>query len=701
MALPNKKSALTIDDLMDAQRDMMKRSDVTEQQVKIAQEQLEKLEAIKNADQLANAERVKEDVDINRITKKKGDASHVSLGDLQTEVKGLRRDLTGAGSAPKDGRSPLPLMTIGGQGQAEASGAAEGETKEQRRERLERIGSAIGSAQQTLYGDVNKQTATAKNTEAYDKFIRETGKKDELLANATEDQKKIFERLEETMIALRQDDGKNSEALRQEISKLSGELGATDDNVFKEKVSGIITNAGDTARVGQRNDKGNLGDALQAAMGKKTVLKDGYEYDSRVPKVVRTTETGRFAKTADASLGRFAGAAKIAGNFFGGKIEQFNNQYKSDAIPNFLDNNFRGGPTGRERAGADMATAGALAKGPVLGSATVSKAKVSPAAMMPTFSAGSTAATAAVAPASQMSSAKVINLKAETVNLTGGAAGSGSSGSAAPAEEGGSSLGDMASSAMDMGKSGLSKAGGWLGKAAGAGKNLIGKIPGGALKGGIAALGGAALSYGGDKLKEAGYEKTGAAADVAGQAAQWGGTGAMIGSVVPGVGTAIGAGVGAVAGGAYGLYKNWGNFFGGDKKPEAAESGSVGAAGPQKSVEDLAMEQAKKYGRTEPNHFDKQAAQMMFKGQQAKAAGGEVTLQGQSAVPVPRTNNVGQLSAQNSDAKSAAPAPVVINNGSGQAPAAPPTQNMMLPRGQVRPQESAVEKYSNRQASFY
>jgi hypothetical protein len=46
----------------------------------------------------------------------------------------------------------------------------------------------------------------------------------------------------------------------------------------------------------------------------------------------------------------------------------------------------------------------------------------------------------------------------------------------------------------------------------------------------------------------------GKAMGVASTALSWGGTGAMIGSVIPGVGTAIGAGVGALAGGLYGAY---------------------------------------------------------------------------------------------------------------------------------------------------
>ena len=66
--------------------------------------------------------------------------------------------------------------------------------------------------------------------------------------------------------------------------------------------------------------------------------------------------------------------------------------------------------------------------------------------------------------------------------------------------------------------------------------------------------------------------KAGASADVLGNAASMAGTGAMIGSVVPGVGTAIGAGIGGIVGAGYGLYNNWGTL----SKP-SAKSVNTGA----------------------------------------------------------------------------------------------------------------------------
>jgi hypothetical protein len=84
-------------------------------------------------------------------------------------------------------------------------------------------------------------------------------------------------------------------------------------------------------------------------------------------------------------------------------------------------------------------------------------------------------------------------------------------------------------------------------------------------------------------------EKTGAGLDIAGQAATFAGTGAMLGSIVPGLGTAIGGGLGAVAGGAYGLYQNWGKLFGEAGQKKAADGLMVntptsilaGEAGPE------------------------------------------------------------------------------------------------------------------------
>jgi hypothetical protein len=118
-------------------------------------------------------------------------------------------------------------------------------------------------------------------------------------------------------------------------------------------------------------------------------------------------------------------------------------------------------------------------------------------------------------------------------------------------ESKGGVLGGMMSSLSGMG-GGLPKAGGYLSKMGGAGTLMKGLGIGA-----VGALAGEGIQMGGDKLKEAGYEKTGKAVGVAGTATKYAGYGAMIGSVVPGVGTAIGAGVGGLIGAGKGVYDNY------------------------------------------------------------------------------------------------------------------------------------------------
>lgn len=116
---------------------------------------------------------------------------------------------------------------------------------------------------------------------------------------------------------------------------------------------------------------------------------------------------------------------------------------------------------------------------------------------------------------------------------------------------------------------------------AGAGKGGgIRSMAGGLLKGGVAALGGMALSKGGEYAKEQGHAKTGAGLDIAGTTASYAGTGAMMGSIVPGLGTAVGAGMGAVVGAGVGLYNNRETLFGmKSPAPPVASSVAMGNEG--------------------------------------------------------------------------------------------------------------------------
>jgi hypothetical protein len=105
--------------------------------------------------------------------------------------------------------------------------------------------------------------------------------------------------------------------------------------------------------------------------------------------------------------------------------------------------------------------------------------------------------------------------------------------------------------------SGGAKPGGMLSKLGGIGGGLVGAVAKGAL--GMGAQ--LALGYGADALKDGAVQGSarqgaGVGLSVLGDVAKWGGTGATIGSIIPGVGTAIGGGVGAALGLGMGLYNN-------------------------------------------------------------------------------------------------------------------------------------------------
>lgn len=106
----------------------------------------------------------------------------------------------------------------------------------------------------------------------------------------------------------------------------------------------------------------------------------------------------------------------------------------------------------------------------------------------------------------------------------------------------------------------LAKGGAYLSSVGGAGA-----LAKGLGIGGLATYAGSKIQDGGEYLKEKGYEKTGKTVGTAGTAVKYAGIGAMVGSVIPGVGTAIGAGVGGLIGAGKGVYDN---FFSEDSSKE-------------------------------------------------------------------------------------------------------------------------------------
>jgi hypothetical protein len=140
------------------------------------------------------------------------------------------------------------------------------------------------------------------------------------------------------------------------------------------------------------------------------------------------------------------------------------------------------------------------------------------------------------------------------------------------AKSSGSDIPDMRLPKGPAGKAGKAAgvAGRIGGKAAGVATRIGPKLISGAkalAPGGLAVLGGMAVNYGGDKLIESGHTKIGAGTKVAGTALQGAGYGAMLGSVVPVLGTATGAAVGGAIGAGVGLWQNRKGLF---EKPVVA-----------------------------------------------------------------------------------------------------------------------------------
>lgn len=118
---------------------------------------------------------------------------------------------------------------------------------------------------------------------------------------------------------------------------------------------------------------------------------------------------------------------------------------------------------------------------------------------------------------------------------------------------------------------------GGAGKAAGAAGKVNWGMAGKLSIGGI--LGGLALDAATEKLKESGYEKSAAATDIGSSALSGMGMGATIGSFIPVIGTAVGAGIGGVLGAGYGWYKNRGALSGTATEMAPASTGIANAQG--------------------------------------------------------------------------------------------------------------------------
>jgi len=744
--MAKKSQPLSLEDLLESQKTMLTASNLTEEQRKRAEDQIAKLEELRQATIKSQEKQTEVVEQVKVMTRAKGDSRNVTLGDVRTELKGMRQDLkTFAGTDPNPSRKPLSRQRddVIDVDVKEVSGKKD---NKERTQKLTDIGTTLGEKAELYQKGAGKEVTMAKNTETFERFVAETKRKDELLKDATDDQIKLFERLEDTLIKLRDSDAKDSAELRKELAKIAGELETTEDTAAKKSVSGVLENTRNRARSGARGDSGTLGDAWSVLTGKQKVLKEGYEFDPRLKGdgVRRTTENefgkkGEIPKKGEVfSMGRVAGAAKIAGNFLRGKVEDYNATNASNAGSNFLDRTFGG-----NRLEEDRARLGARAE-------ALSKSRDGQTAASPTpVFAGRGQPMPMATPAGRGGSAGVMNITATSVNvrgpikLTGSQQGSswaaGNAGAlagkdwppkstatapaapaataaVAPKEEEGPGLG---STLLDAGRGILN-----------AGKNLLGKVPGGTAAAGAALVAAPFVTdYVAGKFGVGKDEKgNDLVIDEKQDDANW-----ERASLWEKIQSAPARGIEKV-----------GTLFGGnlsrearakriaqeteylDKKPGVAQPEAKAAAMTPlvgKPVETVTAKtdytkatmiadepvvpgqaltekqmatigMSKSMGNSYSADVEKQYQQQLAKSSVTPAA------------PNGTANKnvaIENLSKNNAAAKEANNKPVVINQPAAPAPApAPaPANNMMVPRGQVRSTESAMERYSTRNAHFY
>lgn len=268
---------------------------------------------------------------------------------------------------------------------------------------------------------------------------------------------------------------------------------------------------------------------------------------------------------------------------------------------------------------------------------------------------------------------------------------------AATESGGGLGLGDVAGSGLKKLGGAVKRIGGnWLGKVGG-----VGKLAKGLGVGAVGALAGEGIQAGGEALREAGWEETGKAVNVAGTATKYAGYGAMIGSVVPGVGTAIGAGVGGLIGAGKGIYDQ---YFGDDSKakPVAKAPVTYEVSGVT-SDEVRSHPNYQKYyeqalnGRTGPDaeRMARKSAQIKITSEIAQTRGKRVDAS--AAVPTAATPQVAETvynkSGENVAAAQKGPelgsAPVIVN-----APSTVNNTSNYGPKSPARNTDSSIQQYN-------
>jgi hypothetical protein len=325
MARKSKSQGVSLEDLMVAQQRMMEGGRLSERQLEVAQQQLNKLGEIKTALVVGDLEDAKQDIDIQRITNLRRDPRAVGLTDVKTEIKNLNEELRRRLPNIKDQEKK--------QEREQTSEEIEKEAQEERTQRLEKLAEVIGKKTSLEKGGSRNEILTERNRSTFERFIQETARRDELLAEANQDQQEIFKRVEATLIKLQEADSKDSKELRRELEKLSGALQETKESQAKQGLVNIVENARTNAARGTGGRNGSFGDVIAALMGRQSALKAG----------VRQTDAGFVDKTgasipeAEARQSRIGSAGTIFANLLGEKIEQGYENKRSPAIQKFFD----------------------------------------------------------------------------------------------------------------------------------------------------------------------------------------------------------------------------------------------------------------------------------------------------------------------------------------------------------------------------
>ena len=327
MARAPKSRGISLEELMVAQQRMIEGGNLSERQSETAQKQIEKLAEIKNAVAGQQQDAVKLDTDVRRITRPKRDSRSVGLVDVRDEIRNLKDNLRG-----------LPKLV------GEKSGKGSKEeikkvTDEERTAILKKIGEVIGEKTALERGGARNETLTARNQSTFEKFVQTTQEREKLLADADDKQREIFQELEDTLLKLQEAGSEDSEKLRKELDKLSGQLKETKATAARSKIGSRLENAQRMASTGDRGAQGTFGDALAALMGKKEVLKPGYSFDATLRGSQYRGPQG-VVKAEEARAGRARGAASILGNLALGGYERYLESKRSTKVQSFF-NNFR------------------------------------------------------------------------------------------------------------------------------------------------------------------------------------------------------------------------------------------------------------------------------------------------------------------------------------------------------------------------